>query len=267
MTIQDFIDQGKINITGFADPSIIQGALESVYANSSIFRIVLDDLNDPGRVLNIEYQLNAAFVNQQNGVPGDTVFIDPNYAASLFFINETGNFESFGLERTLIHEVIHAVAKLLDPPQLGSPYNVSLGQLYTSGFDYQGPTTSLTEQIEAQANFSNGTRIAYQGFYDPSGPFILDTNYTYTNNNLVDVAVVWGGLINTTGSNTSDLVLGNNFADDEIITGLNADYLYGLDGDDVLDAGDDTDQLFGGAGADLLLAVTGCGDGRRAFGS
>ena len=56
MSIQNLIDANKINIdSSFSDPNLIKGTLESVYARIATFRCIIDQLNDPGRVLNINY--------------------------------------------------------------------------------------------------------------------------------------------------------------------------------------------------------------------
>ena len=260
MTIVDV--QNNTTFTGFSasDEQAIRNILTNIYNNSPSGRTMLDKVVTNSETLEFNFVSNNAF--SPHGplfglIPSYEVFIDPAWVTTIDTVRPDGTGYSMTLEQVVIHELVHAIDNLSDPSEPESP---TLFSFYRTPDDYAGDTVLKTTAILNELGVNN-TRVSYAGAdLGPNSAITPGTNYTNGNN--VDVVLVGGGLLDTSGMSVSsdDLLMGRGSGANEFLSGRGNDYLYGNAGDDELNGGAGNDFIDGGTGTDTVVYTGRCAD-------
>lgn len=245
----DFVD---------ADKSNIESALWNLFENSQTARAILRKIPDYAfidDVFPITFAEDAfAFRSHTRAFEGvifEYIFyglvIDIGSMEDNWFIDQNGTATHFGLERMLIHEIIHAVEDLHDPEQLGLPGGAT------------GDTVDLANLVMLEMNHTS-IRISYGGTGDSSEfPF----GHQFTFGERIDTAQLVGNAdINMAGVDAvvgteRDLVISLGEFSNYFLMAGGRDFVYAGGGNDTIFGGDGDDVLFGEGGNDTLIGGIG----------
>jgi Ca2+-binding RTX toxin-like protein len=162
---------------------------------------------------------------------------------------------------TIMHELAHVYLHASDTPR-----DATQLQMNARNFDFRGPVVDEQNRIAQDASltdssFTNQIQVSYQ-MGAVGLDLLFDKNASYTDNNEIDIArmgsLALGDTINHS-SNTQmlrDLLFGMG-GDDVIDAGRGADYVYGGTGNDTITGGDGNDVLAGEADDDIFIGGKG----------
>jgi hypothetical protein len=159
-----------------------------------------------------------------------------------WFVDQNGMTVGFTLERSLIHEFIHATEGWDDPDGV----NESL----SAPGDVVGLTNTVMQEMgQTSVRLSYGGALFETGF--PLGHHFTLGETIETARFVADGNVDMEGADSVAGTQ-DDLVFSTLDFANEILTGPGRDFVYAGGGNDTVDGGADNDVLFGENGGDVL---------------
>jgi len=194
--------------------------------------------------------------------------LNVQFSKDLLYFNDHGAIVQEEPELTFMHEMIHYIKETKDLIGTGSKGAVTEADLNGSKFDYDGETLKIQNMMAAEAGYLDNIQASYQATFASMANVTTRgfvAGYSYTNAESVDNVRIGNSLNNDQDmssrvDNSKDLLFGMD-GDDKIQAGGGRDFLYGGagsdtlhggEGDDVIVGGDDDDMFRGGAGSDVM---------------
>ena len=241
----------------------IKNIIEKFYTQSETAKSIFDDLIDSDMNIEFHYKKGTNNVTGYYIIDGvnfkkhlentKKISLDPDVTKNFFYISKNGYAVQTTFDFVLMHELIHAIKGLEDPPKhpIHDINGINSDTQYiehTIPEKTAGPTTALTNQIRRELGVEE--RISYYGSPGKDEMSLRD----FTNGKLIDIAL-HHSFMNTAHNMpaSKDLLIGKNDPS-FLISGKGNDHLYGRGGDDILHAGEDIDSIHGGDGDDFIYA-------------
>lgn len=190
---------------------------------------------------------------EENNSGESYIFIDPDKLNDTAYLSKNGTGVKTTFEFALLHEFVHAIEGVLDPPNDSiKDKNPDDDLIFSDNINpdkTEGPTVKIANQIYSELGLIE--QRSYQGHSETGD---ITPGREYTNGTPIDLAL-YGDSWNTTNhtNHTSNALLIGSNKMSILTSGAGDDFLYGQGGDDILKSGrEGADHVEGGPGDDVI---------------